>query len=555
MVAFLTVLISITIIGGIVACSTQNKGKDTGNNTDKIADKNAGSNTDENADESTSAPDDAVNVVKRHLEAMKKNDYETWKSTLWPAEKNEQNFTPTFEKPGDLGVISLYIEKVEVSDELTRRNKEAYIGSELAQSNGWSDEYISENMIVVFAQYTVDYDNTKVPYSEGHLSQYFILVRDNNDSPWLIWSEMSPSDGNNQPVDISEFGNLSIGATMPEVDYASEKRIIFHSYFGLFVYDMDNERIYRSIDLKTIDSNYMQGSTHTEVSVSKDGKTVYIDNIGDGYDEFMYEYDVEKNKLTETKVKEISDRYLTGNITDKISIEKAGWVSTAYGQINEDIYAYLLLEEGSLYVGDLKLVVCNEKDGTRQTYSVFKPSATGREQGLFPSEISETSKIFAETLDFYIMTDEVGAIGCEYGIAKSAGAMTKEEMFEELEKIQGFIFDKFTTEELYVGFHFLKEKPRSITFSCIANGEDEYPLEYSGYRIKVPTKIAEYAIFAELVYENGDQDIVFFSITVVQEHKTVSADTTPMKLSNDLEQSISQAILNYYAPNLCLPAC
>ena len=70
---------------------------------------------------------------------------------------------------------------------------------------------------------------------------------------------------------------------------------------------MDNERIYRSIDLKTIDSNYMQGSTHTEVSVSKDGKTVYIDNIGDGYDEFMYEYDVEKNKLTETKVKISTD--------------------------------------------------------------------------------------------------------------------------------------------------------------------------------------------------------------------------------------------------------
>ena len=149
--AFLTVLISITNIGGFVACSTQNKGKDTGNNTDKIADKNAGSNTDENADESTSAPDDAVNVVKRHLEAMKKNDYETWKSTLWPAEKNEQNFTPTFEKPGDLGVNSLYIEKFEVSDELTQRNKEANIGSELAQSNGWSDEYIPENKIGPFA--------------------------------------------------------------------------------------------------------------------------------------------------------------------------------------------------------------------------------------------------------------------------------------------------------------------------------------------------------------------------------------------------------------------
>jgi beta-lactamase regulating signal transducer with metallopeptidase domain len=36
-VAFLIVLVSITIIGGIVACSTHNKGKDTGNETYKTS--------------------------------------------------------------------------------------------------------------------------------------------------------------------------------------------------------------------------------------------------------------------------------------------------------------------------------------------------------------------------------------------------------------------------------------------------------------------------------------------------------------------------------------
>jgi hypothetical protein len=45
----------------------------------------------------------------------------------------------------------------------------------------------SENMIVVSSQYTVDYDNTKVPYQEGILNQEFILIRNDKYSPWLIW--------------------------------------------------------------------------------------------------------------------------------------------------------------------------------------------------------------------------------------------------------------------------------------------------------------------------------------------------------------------------------
>jgi len=42
--------------------------------------------------------------------------------------------------------------------------KNGFTGSELAQSHHWSNEYIAENMIVVYTKYTVDYDNTKVPY-------------------------------------------------------------------------------------------------------------------------------------------------------------------------------------------------------------------------------------------------------------------------------------------------------------------------------------------------------------------------------------------------------
>lgn len=134
---------------------------------------------------------DPVSVVERHLEAKKYNNFEMWKSTLWAAQQDPQNFNPSFEKSGDLGVISLSVQKVAVSDEETKRIQEEYTGSDLAKKNGWSDEYIAENMTAVVAQYTVDYDNTKVPYDEGSVTEAFYLIRKDSASPWLIWDTIS----------------------------------------------------------------------------------------------------------------------------------------------------------------------------------------------------------------------------------------------------------------------------------------------------------------------------------------------------------------------------
>ena len=134
---------------------------------------------------------DAVGVVQRYLDAKKNNDFTAWKSTLWAAQK-DSNFSPSFEKPGDLGVLSLTIGKVAVSDEETAQIQKRYSGSDLAKSHGWSGEFIAKNMIAVSAQYTVQYDNAKVPYPGGEQTQVFYLVRDIPDSGWLIWDSGSP---------------------------------------------------------------------------------------------------------------------------------------------------------------------------------------------------------------------------------------------------------------------------------------------------------------------------------------------------------------------------
>ena len=135
--SLLAVLLFTALVGGLIACTA-----DAGNNS-------------------------ADSVITKYLEAEKTKDY----------------------------VISLSIEKVEISNEETARIKERYSGSELANTNGWTDEYIAENMIAVYAKYTVDYDNTKVPYNEGVLEQYFYLTRADKNAEWTMWDNTSPSDG------------------------------------------------------------------------------------------------------------------------------------------------------------------------------------------------------------------------------------------------------------------------------------------------------------------------------------------------------------------------
>lgn len=131
--------------------------------------------------------DNAVLIVQKNLEALKNNDFEEWEKTYWKGEDGSLN---KFEEQDNLGVIALEIQEVKISEKETERIKEMYIGSELAKSYGWSQEYLSKNMMAVLAKYEVDYDNVKVSYNEGELAWYFYLIREDEDSPWLIWDRM-----------------------------------------------------------------------------------------------------------------------------------------------------------------------------------------------------------------------------------------------------------------------------------------------------------------------------------------------------------------------------
>jgi hypothetical protein len=92
------------------------------------------------------------------------------------------------EKKSEYGVIDLQTGFVVYSSSETHRVYEQWRGSDAATQNGWTDEYLAANLAIVYAEYTVEYDNTKVPTDGGDIRCYFYLIRDLPDSDYRIWT-------------------------------------------------------------------------------------------------------------------------------------------------------------------------------------------------------------------------------------------------------------------------------------------------------------------------------------------------------------------------------
>ncbi len=91
--------------------------------------------------------------------------------------------------------------------------------------------------------------------------------------------------------------NQDVGADMVQLDYASIDRVIFHGYFGLFVYDLKAKKIIRTLNLKPLNCQWTQGDYTCVVEVSADGDTVQLHNVSS---KTMYLYKVSNHSLVET---------------------------------------------------------------------------------------------------------------------------------------------------------------------------------------------------------------------------------------------------------------
>jgi len=60
-------------------------------------------------------------------------------------------------------------------------------------------------------------------------------------------------------------------------DYIDDETLIFHGYFGLFVYDLKEEKIAFAVDIgKAVGMTQIQGSEGAAVRVSEDGSTIQL---------------------------------------------------------------------------------------------------------------------------------------------------------------------------------------------------------------------------------------------------------------------------------------
>ena len=73
-----------------------------------------------------------------------------------------------------------------VDETETKRMIERYTGSELAQSRGWTDDYLAEHLLAVRAKYYVEYDHTKTFLDDGNIDQFFYLIEDTESGVWTI---------------------------------------------------------------------------------------------------------------------------------------------------------------------------------------------------------------------------------------------------------------------------------------------------------------------------------------------------------------------------------
>jgi hypothetical protein len=119
------------------------------------------------------------------------NDYWIQQASIDPKETVRSALENQIEREYTL---SIEVKEIWVDEEETKRNIKNYLGSELAETRGWTDEDLRERFIVVGAKYYVDYDGKKIFYTDGHLEQYFYLMQYKKNKKWIIVENTSACD-------------------------------------------------------------------------------------------------------------------------------------------------------------------------------------------------------------------------------------------------------------------------------------------------------------------------------------------------------------------------
>ena len=99
-------------------------------------------------------------------------------------------------------------------------------------------------------------------------------------------------------VIASEVGKeyMQLGATMPQILYCNDKKIIMYDYIGIWVYDFSKNNLVGYCDFRPLDMTQIQGYPYVCVKAVENGKFVEF-YMSDNSKRYLY--DVNKDEFKE----------------------------------------------------------------------------------------------------------------------------------------------------------------------------------------------------------------------------------------------------------------
>ena len=172
----------------------------------------------------------------------------------------------------------------------------------------------------------------------------------------------------------------------PVLDYADHKTLIFHHDFGLFIYNIGENRLDSTVNLKELGCLDAKGQLNCEIFVTEDGQRVDLHPLDT---DRLYVYNVTDRRLTQeaydgTYYEEHNmDFFVSRNQTKNcVYPDYTVWRSKDCVPLSGSQTRYLYLESGSGMVMDLYYMVeAGDGDGERVQFAKIFDDETALTQG------------------------------------------------------------------------------------------------------------------------------------------------------------------------------
>lgn len=158
------------------------------------------------------------------------------------------------------------------------------------------------------------------------------------------------------------------GTDLPHIDYAGNELLLFHDYWGLAVYDRRTSSIARVADTASLGMNRMQGDRYTQVTMSSDLNTIYLENIPNS-DGTVWMYQIQEDQFLPALTTEYTPAHCrTGHEAEQagavLGITPNGGQSNLALTPDGHLFYLELPEEGSQTIGQLSLTEIDSSGNT-----------------------------------------------------------------------------------------------------------------------------------------------------------------------------------------------